>query len=64
MGSLLVTKSITYGEIGHVFMENILTFTFVGMIEIMFFIKIASKYIPAPPSLVYKAFLESMKKNI
>lgn len=63
-GSLLVTKSITYNEVGHVFVENILTFTFVGMIEIMFFIKIASKYIPAPPSLIYKAFFESMRKNI
>jgi hypothetical protein len=62
--SLKVTGAITFGDVLYVFIENIITFIFVGAIEVTFFLKIASQYVPAPPSLIYTSFFDAMRKNI
>jgi hypothetical protein len=41
--------------------ENLLIFLVVGVIEYMFFMKIASKYIPVAPSSMVKSFVENLK---
>lgn len=43
--------------------ENAIVFTFIGIVEFMFFKKIALKFIPAPPSLMVKTFIESLKQE-
>jgi hypothetical protein len=40
--------------------ENLLLFTIIGIIEYIFFIKFASKYIPIKPSLIIKTVNESL----
>lgn len=45
------------------FTENIVIFCCVGIIEYLFFINIASKYIPAPPSLIIKSFYENIENQ-
>jgi hypothetical protein len=44
--------------------ENIVVFTFIGIVEYMFFTKIAMKFIPAPPSLMVKTFIDALKQEI
>ena len=60
---LLKTQNLKLGEIGPVVGENLLTFTMVGIVEILFFMNIASKYIPAPPSLIYTSLIDGIKAN-
>jgi len=60
---LLKTQNLKLGEIGPVVGENLLTFTMVGIVEIVFFMNIASKYIPAPPSLIYTSLIDGIKAN-
>jgi hypothetical protein len=60
---LLATKAITITDIIGLIVENLITFIFVGMIEYYFFTNVASKYIPANPSIIFKSFLNSMKDN-
>jgi hypothetical protein len=43
-----------------VVIENIITFMFIGFIEIFFFYNIVLKYIPAPPSLLSSSFLNNL----
>lgn len=50
--------------ISHILIENGLTFTFVGIVEILFFKFVALKYIPTKPSTIITAFLNSISKNI
>lgn len=51
-------------SLGHIIQENIILFVFVGIFEFWFFTNIASKYIPSPPSLMYKSAIESIKKYL
>lgn len=60
---LLKTQNLKLGEIGPVVGENLLTFTMVGIVEIVFFMNIASKYIHAPSSLIYKSLINGIKAN-
>jgi len=46
------------------FIENILTFVFVGGIEYWFFMTYASKFVPAPPSLLMTTAINSIKANL
>jgi hypothetical protein len=48
----------------HIIMENCITFIFIGVIEILFFNFIASKYIPVPPVTSSNTVLERIKNNI
>lgn len=41
--------------------ENMIIFIFVGIIEFLFFTKVASKYIPVTPDLLSKTILERLK---
>lgn len=44
--------------------ENIILFTLVGAVEIMFFLFIAKNFIPTKPSLVIQTLFDSLKKNL
>ena len=61
---LLKTESINLTEIYFVIIENIIAFFFVGIIEFLFFLYIASKYIPTKPSLIYDLLLTNFKNYL
>ena len=44
--------------------ENILLFLGIGVIEILFFINIGSKYIPSKPSVIIKNTITNFKKSL
>lgn len=48
----------------HLIVENILIFTGIGLIEMMFFFFVAQKYIPAPPSAMINSIVKSLDKNL
>jgi hypothetical protein len=64
VATLNFTGAITMGEFGHILLENVITFFFVGIVEIVFFLNIALKFVPAPPSLIITSLLSSLKKII
>jgi len=47
--------------LGHILVENVAIFTFVGIFEGMFFYFIASKYVPVPPSLLIKRLYSDLQ---
>jgi len=47
--------------VGHILMENIVLFGFIGVIEYVFFQEIATKYIPTKPSFLIDQTLQSLK---
>jgi len=54
--------------VGKIFLENIGLFILIGIIEVLFFIKIASRFIPVEPSFIMKTVKENIsdkakKKN-
>lgn len=63
-GTLLVAESITFTELWHIILENLITFFFVGIVEVVFFLNIALKFVPAPPSLIFKSLLSSIKVSL
>lgn len=48
--------------IGHVMLENLITFIFVGFVEYLFFTRVALKYIPTPPSTIVNRVVERLKE--
>ena len=44
-----------------VLLENLIVFSFVGLIEYLFFTKVAIKYVPVTPDLLSKAVLDRVK---
>jgi uncharacterized protein involved in cysteine biosynthesis len=58
----LVCKSNDF-PFWHILKENIIIFTFVGMIEVFFFLNIALKFIPTKPSLIINSVLNSLKEK-
>jgi hypothetical protein len=64
VGTLIFSGGITYGILYQLILENVITFIFVGIIEFMFFLFIAIKFIPAPPSLIFKSLLSSIKSQL
>lgn len=64
IGTLLSTGGITIEAVSYLFLENILTFIIVGVVEIMFFFKVAIKFIPVPPSLIFTSLLSSIKSQL
>jgi hypothetical protein len=60
---LIKLKSIRFGEIGYVILENFLTFFFVGIVEYLFFTSIAIKYIPSLPSNIYTEIISNLQSN-
>ena len=61
---IYVNKTITINDFKVIILENILTFIGVGYIEYLFFTNVALKYVPVPPSLIYKSFITSFKNNL
>jgi hypothetical protein len=43
--------------------ENVIVFTIIGAIEILFFLKIAAKYVPVQPSLLTTTLIETLKNK-
>jgi hypothetical protein len=64
IGTLNFTGSLTMGEFGNILLENIITFLFVGIVEIIFFLNISLKFVSARPSLIFKSLINSLKKSI
>jgi len=51
-------------RLSHIFKENAIVFSFIGIIEIGFFMTIAKNYIPIKPSLLSESIKESILKNL
>lgn len=49
-------------NVQEVVIENAITFTFVGVVEFLFFKYIAFKFIPVAPSFISQQFLEKVQK--
>lgn len=47
-----------------ILIENVLTFICVGIVEYLFFTRVALKFIPSKPSLIVDTFFESLKENL
>jgi len=60
----LQTNSISGSDLKVILIENLLTFTLVGVIEYIFFTRVALKYAPTTPSLLSSTFINSLKKNL
>lgn len=52
---------VSFNDFKHILFNNVVIFTFVGIIELLFFLNIGLKFIPTSPSLIFKSFVESMK---
>lgn len=50
-------------NIKEILIENIVIFSLVGIIEICFFLYIASQYIPVAPSVLTSTMIERLQKN-
>ena len=61
-GTLYGIGAITLHAIMYIFIENIITFIFVGLIEVLFFYNVILKYVPISPSLLISSFISSLKK--
>jgi hypothetical protein len=61
---MIATVKISCGScinITKLIIENVLTFAFVGAIEYWFFMTYASKFVPAPPSLLMRTAIDNIK---
>ena len=61
---MIATVKISCGScvnITKLIIENVLTFAFVGCIEYWFFMTYAAKFIPAPPSLLMRTAIDTIK---
>ena len=45
-------------------LENTIIFAGVGLVEFLFFKMVATKYIPAPPSLMATSIMDNLKKSL
>jgi hypothetical protein len=65
--TIIVTVTFECGEnipIGHILVKNIIIFTFIGIIEFMFFTKVAIKYIPVSPSTMVDTMISVAKSTL
>ena len=51
-------------DIKHILIENGLTFLFIGIVEILFFLKIAFKFMPVKPSFLTTQLFEMLKLKL
>jgi hypothetical protein len=61
----LLTLKNTCGKdtgIVSILKENLFTFVFVGLVEYLFFTKIAFKFVPAPPSVLLTTMIETFNE--
>jgi hypothetical protein len=51
-------------DLKHILIENIIIFSFTGIIEFLFFTQIASKFIPVTPDIATSSTLDQISTNI
>lgn len=51
-------------HIGHILLLNIVIFSITGVIEYLFFMNVASKYVPVTPDVISNTILERLKYNL
>ncbi|MCJ7638191.1 MAG: hypothetical protein MUO21_11940 [Nitrososphaeraceae archaeon] len=51
-------------NVKHMLLENTIIFAGVGLVEFLFFKMVATKYIPAPPSLMATSIMDNLKKSL
>ena len=61
---IVLICSVKKIKVGHLIGENLLIFFFVGIVELMFFQYVATKYIPTPPSFVTTVVLDELKNAL
>ena len=64
--SIILTLTLDCNKhvpITEILLENTATFILVGIIEFLFFTKIAMKYVPAPPTLMMKTIINVFKES-
>jgi hypothetical protein len=67
---LALVMYIVYNSCGqcaplkHIFMENVIVFACVGVVEYLFFTKVALKFVPAPPSLLVNSLINKFKETM
>ena len=59
--TLILTKNINYKDIKELILENVISFTIIGIIEYLFFTNIAFKYVPSPPSHIIKNLFTNLQ---
>ena len=47
-----------------IFAENIFLFICIGIVEVIFFLKVASKFVPVTPSFMVNTIIDGLKKNL
>ena len=57
------SELLTITDMKHVVFENCITFFFIGIIEVLFFVNIAFNFIPAPPSAIFISLLSNLKNK-
>ena len=63
--TLVINKNKNTPEmVKHIFIENVILFTFIGIVEIGFFLMIGKKFIPTPPSSISKTAIDYLKEKI
>lgn len=55
---------VSWKTLGFITLENVITFVFIGAVEVLFFLTVAFKYIPAPPSLIVETFTNAVADNL
>jgi len=48
----------------HIITENIITFIFIGLVEYLFFVNVAFKFVPASPSLLTNSLINKFKSSL
>lgn len=48
--------------IGRIVKENLILFSLVGMVEVLFFLNVGRKFVPTKPSLIVETVIDSIKK--
>jgi len=62
--NVMSVKSGTCGVLKHLGIELLIVFILIGIIEVWFFMNVASKYVPVTPDIIVKAFKEHMNSII
>lgn len=50
--------------LSHIIKENVFVFALVGVVEYLFFVNVAFKFVPAPPSLLVKSLINKFKTTL
>lgn len=66
---LTIILTVTYEckekvNISHILIENVVIFTCIGIVEFLFFTRVAIKYVPVLPSTMVDTMLEATKDSV